>query len=237
MREHSSLRTHTLRLIGCTLLACTASLANASLTVTSVVGGVATGVKYVNFDNLNLGTAGGTSNGITVSVTGTAKVVQGSVARQYAAPYISNSNAVLFGDNTVSGPDSTKYLSTGHKGSITFEMPEPELYLGLLWGSVDPENTLTFYDANGNNIGSITGTDITSSANGDQGAQGTYYVNITSSQSFSKVVATANGQVFEMDNLAYNATVPVPVPEASTYAMLLAGLGLLGVISRRRKAA
>lgn len=235
MLQHAALRTNALRLIGSTLLACSASLAQASLTVTSVVGGVANGVKYVNFDNLALGSTGGTSNGVRVTLTGSAQVVQGSVPRQYAAPYISNSNAVLFGDNTVSGPDSTRYLSTGHTGSITFTMPEPELYLGLLWGSVDPENTLTFYDARGNNIGSITGTDITSSANGDRGAQGTYYVNITSTQSFSRVVATANGQVFEIDNLAYNAT--VPVPEASTYAMLLAGLGVLGVVSRRRKAA
>jgi hypothetical protein len=30
-------------------------------------------------------------------------------------------------------------------------------------------------------------------------------------------------------------TVSVPIPEPETYAMLLAGLGLLGVVARRRK--
>lgn len=207
--------------------------ANASLTVTSVIGGAPAGVNFVNFNNLDLGNAGGTSNNVGVSMNGTAQVVQGSVPEQYAAPYISNTNGLLFGDNTVSGPDSTKYLTTGYGGSITFNMPEPQRYFGILWGSVDPQNTLTFFALDGSTIGTLTGTDITSTANGDRGALGTYYVNITSSQSFSKVVAS--GTTFEMDNLAYNAT--IPVPEASTYAMLLAGLGVLGVINRRRKAA
>jgi len=35
-----------------------------------------------------------------------------------------------------------------------------------------------------------------------------------------------------MDNLTINAA---PVPEAETYAMMLAGLGLLGLAARRRK--
>lgn len=33
----------------------------------------------------------------------------------------------------------------------------------------------------------------------------------------------------------YDMTVSVPIPEPETYAMLLAGLGLLGVVARRRK--
>lgn len=33
----------------------------------------------------------------------------------------------------------------------------------------------------------------------------------------------------------YDMTVSVPIPEPETYAMLLAGLGLLGVVARRRR--
>src|ERR1039458_1015365 len=39
----------------------------ATLTVTSSVGGAPTGISYVNFDNLTLGSGGGTSVGVTVS--------------------------------------------------------------------------------------------------------------------------------------------------------------------------
>lgn len=36
--------------------------------------------------------------------------------------------------------------------------------------------------------------------------------------------------------LVSNYTISAPVPESETYAMLLAGLGVLGIVSRRRKA-
>jgi hypothetical protein len=39
---------------------------------------------------------------------------------------------------------------------------------------------------------------------------------------------------FSVDNI--NATAVTAVPEAETYAMLLAGLGMMGVVARRRKA-
>lgn len=219
-------------------LAAASSIASASLTVTSVIGGAPAGVKYVNLDNLDLGAAGGTSNGVIVEFGGAAgpdgsKIVQGSEVNKYAAPYISNSNGVLFGDSTVSGPNTTKYVTTHWQGTVTFTLPEASRYFGLLWGSVDSTiftNTLTFLDADGNSVGSINGTDVGASANGDQGALGTYYVNINSTDTFTKVVMSGN--FFEADNIAYNAT--VPVPEASTYAMFLAGLGVLGVVARKK---
>lgn len=42
------------------------------------------------------------------------------------------------------------------------------------------------------------------------------------------------GTQFTLDNLTVNATAPVPEPE--TYALLLAGMGLVGAAVRRRKA-
>ena len=48
-------------------------------------------------------------------------------------------------------------------------------------------------------------------------------------------VGKTGGTQFTMDNLTVNATAPVPEPE--TYALLLAGMGLVGAAVRRRKAA
>ena len=41
--------------------------------------------------------------------------------------------------------------------------------------------------------------------------------------------------IVAMDDFIYGAPAVSPVPEPETYAMLLAGLGLIGAISRRRK--
>ena len=103
--------------------------------------------------------------------------MQGSQSDVYAAPYLSNGNGTLFGDPT-NGPDTTTYLTTGI-GSVTLALPGQEKYIGLLWGSVDSYNSLSLYNG-AILVGTVTGTDVTSSASGDQGENGTFYVNISS---------------------------------------------------------
>jgi PEP-CTERM motif-containing protein len=216
-----------------TLLALCAGV-NATLTISSVVGGVPTGVNYANLNSLPLGAGGGMSGGIDVTFAGVAGAVSGSFAGEYAAPYLSNSNGALFGDPTVSGPDATTYVSSiAGNSTVTFAMPGPELYFGLLWGSVDTYNTLTFLNAQGNSVGTIVGTNVTANANGNQGAQGTFYVNINSSLPFTTVVAS--GGTFEIDNVAYNQSIPTAVPEPSTWAWMLVGIGSLGGCTLRRR--
>jgi hypothetical protein len=201
------------------------------LTVSASIGGAPTGVIYANFDGLPLGNAGGTSNGITVSFTGDGQAVQGSETDVYAAPYLSSGNGTPFGDPS-NGPDTTTYLTTGI-GSVILTMPGQAMYLGLLWGSVDSYNTLSFYEGS-TLIGSVTGTQVTSNADGDQGQNGTFYVNINSSQCFDKVVATSSSYAFEFDNVAYNAS---SVPEPSSVVLALAAVGglLPSNTYRRRK--
>ena len=213
-------------------LAAISPVAQAGITYTEAVGGAPSGVgiNYVNFDNISLGSAGGTSNNVGVSFSGTGQAVQGSASGLYAAPYLSNNNGSLFGDNS-NGQDTTTYLSTGI-GSVTLSMPGQEHYVGLLWGSVDTYNSLSLY--NGSTlIGTITGSDVTGSANGDQGMNGTYYVNINSTESFNKVVASSTSYAFEFDNVAYSASA---VPEPSSFVLALVGLmGVAGYKQIRRK--
>jgi hypothetical protein len=193
-------------------------IALAGITVSASVGGAPTGVNYVNFDDLPLGSAGGSSGGVTVSFSTDGQAVQGSQADVYAAPYLSNGNGTPFGDSN-DGPDTTTYLSTGI-GSVTLTLPGQEMYVGLLWGSVDSYNSLSFY--NGSTlVGTVTGTDVTSNANGDQGVLGTYYVNINSTESFNTVVASSTQYAFEFDNVAFN---PQAVPEPSSFALALIGM-------------
>jgi len=210
------------------------SSANAAFTIDATVGGAPTGVNYANFDNLPLGSLGGTSGGITVSFNPDGQTVVGASDGLYAAPFLSNSNGVLFGDPTVSGVDTTHYLSTG-VGSVTLAMPGSQVYLGLLWGSVDLYNTLEFF-MGAVSVGSVTGVDIVAAANGDQGVNGTYYANIISTLAFDSVVASSTSYAFEFDNVAYNPTVPgQPVPEPLSLGLM--GLGIAGIgLMRRRKA-
>jgi hypothetical protein len=207
-----------------------ATAGHATLTVSADVGGAPTGVNYVNFDDLALGSAGGVSDGVGVAFDPDGQAVQGSVSGIYAAPYLSNGNGVPFGDPE-NGPDTTTFLSTG-LGSATLSFPGLEKYVGLLWGSVDAYNTLSLYDGAAL-VGSITGTTVTAGANGDQGVNGTYYVNISSTLPFNKVVATSSQYAFEFDNVAYNRTA---VPEPTTLALFVGGLIGLAAIRRRQPA-
>jgi hypothetical protein len=205
-------------------------VARAGLVIDASVGGAPTGVSYANFDGLPLGAAGGTSNGITVSFGGDGQAVQGSVSNLYAAPFLSNGNGTPFGDPN-NGADATTYLTTG-TGSVTLALPGEEKYVGLLWGSVDTYNTLSLY--NGSTlVGTVTGAQVTASANGDQGQFGTFYVNITSTDSFNTIVATSTQNAFEFDNVAFN---PSAVPEPSSIMLGLIGMmGAATYTQMRRK--
>ena len=210
----------------------------ATLTVTSSVGGAPTGISYVNFDNLTLGSGGGTSGGITVSMSPDGQAVVGASSGLYAPPFLSNNNGVLFGDST-NGQDATTYLTSGSTGStagakVTLVFPTSELYMGLLWGSVDAFNTLTFFNGSAL-VGSVTGANVFAGANGDQGVSGTFYVNINSDTAFDTVVATSTDHAFEFDNVSFDVRnqgqTPLPA-SVWLFGSVLAGSGLF---FRRRR--
>lgn len=225
-----------------------ATQASALTVTTSSVGGAPEGTNLVNFDNLSAGpavglTATGPSGSVKVTTSPDGQVATLPNTSQYAAPYLSGSNGLGFGPGGTdqgTGQDSTPYLTSGLSGvggSVALEWTTGQLYMGLLWGSVDDYNTLSFYRSNGTLIGTITGTQVLATADGDQGPDGTVYANILSSELFYKVVATSTSYAFEFDNVAYSERNPageVPLPAAVwLFGSALAGTGFLA--RRRRK--
>jgi hypothetical protein len=224
------------------VFASAASTAHAGLTVVTSSGPLAGGgISYENFNNatdtpagtLVAGNGGGTFGALTVSFQPTgAEARSGSTDGVAAAPYVVGNSGVPFGDAAGGHLDGTQYLTAG-LGSVTMSFSSTQNYLGLLWGSVDTYNVLTFY--NGNTVvGTATGSDVSVAIMQDQGASGSAYVNIFSSLAFDRVVASENPSTyaFEFDNLAYG-TVPEPA------SLVMSGMALLtvtGLTLRRRKA-
>jgi hypothetical protein len=204
-----------------------AAAAASSLTFTATVGGIATGsdLSFLTFDSIALPAA------VTLSLDN-AQIVIGSASGLYAMPYFSNGNGAFFGESPANGADSTRYLAVEGGGTATFRFNAPQSYLGLLWGSVDTYNALSFYDASGNLITTIDGDRAGADANGNQGAAGTDYVNVFSDVAFTRVVASSSGNAFELDDVAYDPPPPSAIPEPASLTML--GTAILAILSGTR---
>ena len=207
--------------------------------ISASVGGAPIGAgKYENFNSLS-STGGLSEQGIMVTFSGTGA---GAIALPdapgfYAAPFISGSNGTSFGDFNAYGRDETQYLTTGI-GEVTLQLGESHQYFGLLWGSVDDHNSLSFYSGD-TLLFNVTGHDVDGFANGNQGADGTLYVNINSDTPFDRVVASSTSYGFEFDNVALSVN-PIGLPETSVVpepgTLALLGLGLFaGLVARYRR--
>ena len=210
-----------------------------TFTIGGAVGGAPTGANYLNFDDLSTGAHAGTTtvgpNGsATVTTSLEAQAVQGALSGKYAAPFLSGGNGAGFGN--ANGADTTTYLTSGiTPGGVSLAFAGDQQYFGLLWGSIDLFNTLSFYDGE-MFLGSVTGGQVLAGANGNQGVLGTLYVNISTDVGFNRVVATSSSYAFEFDNVAYNATpLASNVPDGGSL-MGVFGLALIGMagIARRR---
>lgn len=128
----------------------------------------------------------------------------------------------------VGSTDNYWSIQGGQTGTVAFAAPVS--YYGFLWGSPDvsPWNSVVF--RSGNTILASYGGQDTNLSN----AWGnTTYFNVSTGSGpyITSITFSASQNAFETDNHAYVAAIPEP----ETYAMLVAGLGLLGWQARRRK--
>lgn len=135
-------------------------------------------------------------------------------------------NAAPFGD-------TTQYASVG-----TSSTPQTAVltvsgfanYIGLYWGSIDTYNNIhivyadsTSEDVNSSLYGQLSPSD------GDQGVDGSKYVNIFTNKAIASIAFSSSQRAFEFDNLTVAA-----VPEASTWAMMILGFLGLGFFGYRK---
>jgi hypothetical protein len=135
-------------------------------------------------------------------------------------------NNTCFGYVSSAITPNNAMLSTPDLASISF-----------YWGSIDLYNTVDVLGAGGATIFTISGGMLEPS-NGDQGLPSTNRrVNFTAG--FGQVITglrfTSTGVAFEFDDFAAaTAGTTAGIPEPSSWAMLIAGFGLVGAASRRR---
>ena len=144
-------------------------------------------------------------------------------------PLTFNSGTMPFGTTNVS--DSThlaplgvtgdySFISTG--GSATILFAPGVSSFSFLWGSPDSYNSVLV-----NNVKTFTGFDVVASPSGLN--SDTRFVTISNTDGgLSSLVFTASNVAFELASVT-------PVPEPETYALMLAGLGVVGFMARRRK--
>lgn len=207
-------------------------------------------------------TASTPSNGLSTNVAGATTIDFNATASSY--PGSASSSEVTYSGGQVvafSGEsqnnlnlsyapynDTSRYLDTGtYYGSnpgkasdVTITFTQPVAYFGMYWGLINASNTVTFYNANNNIIGStITGTTLKnqdSTINIEQsGVNGSRYVDFFADQgeAFSKIVLrdTSNSNGFETDNHAYKRSIPFQLSPGLGLLMLGAwgaGIGLRG---------
>jgi hypothetical protein len=187
---------------------------------TADFGSVAAGSATLN-DTIFAATGGG-----TIATYTDGSIYTGGVFGETAPPVGSTGGFWSIGTSpsTQAGP-----------GHVTFSAPVK--YYGFLWGSPDSYNNVTFSVLN-------TGTTLTSQVTvngaiqplpGDGNQAFSAYLNFYAgtNEEITGVAFASSQNALETDNHSFSVS---SVPEPKTYAMLLAGLGVMGAIARRRKA-
>jgi hypothetical protein len=211
-----------------------------SSTVNLLDLGTGNGAGLVSQETVSFGS--GSSAG-TIGYSGTSGIYMGNVAGITAAPW------------TPTGIETRNYFATQPGGAVTINYAQNQQYFGIMWGSVDSYNSLSFYN-NNQLVEEVNGRDVVRNPSGNQAATGTYFANFnfSSNASFNRVVFSSSTPAFEFNMIAYATqtqaitptevakagpltgpqTVSVPVNAAPVAGSPLL-LGLLGWWRRRRK--
>jgi hypothetical protein len=142
-------------------------------------------------------------------------------------PFADIPKNVVIGGFLAAGP------STGSPATLSFTGAGVD-YISFLWGSPDTYNLLTVTTTGGVTTQFSTSSLSFAVSNGDQTFS--QYVQFSGTGGAKITGLTFNNipsiNAFESAN--FSVTTP-PIPEPGTYALLLAGLGVVGFMARRRK--
>jgi len=154
--------------------------------------------------------------------------------------------AVYSGNIETLGPDSPRGIANdntcylviaGNGRRVTINFATSLNYFALYWGSLDPSNTIEFYN-NETLIDSFVGLQITSVPASWTNPSSNLYVNFFAEgdESFNTVVLKSP-VAFESDNHAYRVANSESVPEPTTTVSLLAfgSLGVSSLLKRKQK--
>lgn len=144
---------------------------------------------------------GSDSSAGNITYSGTSGIYMGNVAGVTAAPW------------TGTGRETGNYFAVQPNGTVSITYTQQQQYFGIMWGSVDSYNTLSFYN-NGTMVEQLNGRSITSNPSGNQAGQGTYYVNLNfnGNTGFDRVVATSTSPAFEFNLIAYSTQTQAITP-------------------------
>ena len=127
---------------------------------------------------------------------------------------------------------SGNWLNFGSGQSAVLSFLTPMSYVGFLWGSVDTHNAIEIVDGgqtfafSGGNAG-LANRQIANGA-GDRFAEQYFAFN---GSNISSLRFISSGTAFEVDRLVTVSAVPEP----GSLALVLAGLGAVGILARRRR--
>ncbi len=159
--------------------------------------------------------------GVVNSVSGAVMTAPGSIGGVRAAP----------------AGDASAYQSIGSGGSSTFDFSgfsggRPLTSFSLYWGSVDRYNHVDIFNRWGQMVGSFGGAGLPRSDGNQSLGDSNRRVSFafTPEENVSRVTLRSDSPAFEFDDVAAGA-----IPEPGTWAMLIAGFGMVGLAVRRRR--
>jgi hypothetical protein len=188
------------------------SVSSFAETITDKADIALNGASLIDFESVAAGSFSSfTVDGVTFSTPESGKSI-----------YVSSSYSGNYG---AVGQSLQNTYSSNAFGILDFNFAMPVSAFAFNWGASDNQWTLRAWDASNNLLDTVMPAITNSSNDGYTGIK--FAGNVISRAQLSG----PNGDYVFIDN--FKSVSAVPEPE--TYAMLLAGLGLVGAIARRRK--